>query len=262
MKLSIITVVLNRREYIRKAIENVLEQGYPDFEHIVIDGGSTDGTIDVLKEYPHLKWISEKDGGSVFALNKGLSRMTGDVFCWLNSDESYLPGVLKRVAALFEANPEWQVICGASNFVDESGHILGYHRSRTFNLHRQIVGFNSIGPPSAAFVRRGALQDIGFKVDETLGHSYDHELWIRLGLRYNIQNISECLSNFGIHGGSGICSAPEHACREADLVRKRYSSHLNSFDRWVLLPYMRLRRYVYIHTKQKWMIFRTRGTVR
>jgi len=86
-KISIVTIVLNRRDFIRGAIENVLEQQYPNFEHIIIDGASTDGTVDIIKEYPHIRLVSERDGGSVVALNKGLKLITGDIFGWLNSDE-------------------------------------------------------------------------------------------------------------------------------------------------------------------------------
>src|SRR5208283_602790 len=171
LKFSIVTVVLNRRTYIRRAIENVLSQNYHNFEHIVIDGGSTDGTVDVLREYPHLKWISEKDSGSVFALNKGLALMSGDVFGWLNSDESYLPDTMANAARYLEDHPDWDMIYGTSIFVDESGRTLGRNRLRQFNLRRQILGLNSIAAPSAMFMRIRALNALGGRVDERWQHA-------------------------------------------------------------------------------------------
>ena len=189
MKISIVTVVLNRKSYVQKVIQNVLNQNFDDFEHIIIDGGSTDGTLEVIKSYKHLKWISEKDAGSVFALNKGLALVSGDIFGWLNLDESYFPDVLHTVDKYFNDNPSWDVIYGASQFVDVNDNIIGYRKSVPFNLQRLIMGFNLLAAPSSVFVRCSALKEIGFRVDETLLHTYDLDLWIRLGKSHHIQNV-------------------------------------------------------------------------
>src|ERR1700743_3653163 len=99
MKISIITPSYNQGQFIEDAIRSVLDQGYPDFEHIVIDNCSTDGTLDVLRRYPHVRWVSEPDGGQSAALNKGLRLSTGDVLAWLNCDDFYLPGAFHTAAA-------------------------------------------------------------------------------------------------------------------------------------------------------------------
>jgi glycosyltransferase involved in cell wall biosynthesis len=250
LKFSIVTVVLNRRIYIRQAIENVLSQNYENFEHIVIDGGSTDGTVGVLREYPHLKWISEKDAGSVFALNKGLALMSGDVFGWLNSDETYLPNTFSKAERYLEAHPDWDMIYGTSIFVDESGRKLGSNRLRQFNLRRQILGLTSIAAPSAMFMRIRALNALGGRVNERWQHAYDHDLWIRMGMKFNIKAVRECFSTFGIHAQSGISTAPEHAQREAKLIRRHYGGERRLMDRLFWIPYSEL--YVSFYRRFKW----------
>ncbi len=97
-KISIVTPSYNSAEFIEDCIQSVLKQNYPNFEHIIIDGGSTDGTVEILKKYPHLKWISEPDEGQSDALNKGFKKAEGDIIGWLNSDDVYLPGTFNKVA--------------------------------------------------------------------------------------------------------------------------------------------------------------------
>lgn len=254
LKISIVTIVLNRRVYMRQAIENVLAQKYANLEHIVIDGGSTDGTIEVLKEYPHLRWISEKDGGSVYALNKGLAMVTGDVWGWLNSDESYMPGVLDKAAAYFEAHPEWDMIYGASEFVNANGDLLGYRRSQTFSRHRLLVGFNQIAAPSSMFMRRRALEGIGGQVDEQWKHTYDHDLWIRVAQKYRIQNVPECFSRFGLHLDSGVAGTPHHALNELKRLRAHHGGDKKWSDRLIWVPFFNFYRWVYSWMKWKRML--------
>jgi glycosyltransferase involved in cell wall biosynthesis len=249
-KFSIVTVVLNGEFFIRRAIESVLAQNYPNFEHIIIDGASKDDTMKIVKEYPHLKWVSEPDNGSVFAVNKGLALMTGDVFGWLNSDEDYLPGAFHKVAAYLEQHPEWDVIYGGSEWVDKDGRRLGYRRSRPFNLKRQILGFNNPGPPSAVFTRCTALDGIGRRVDERWKDAYDHDLWIRLALKYRIQNIPDNLSRFALHQGSGVSSAPERSMREAILIRQFYGGEDTWVDRLIWVNYYKL--YLFLYRILKW----------
>lgn len=258
LKYSIVTVVLNRRAYIGKAIENVLAQGYANLEHIIIDGGSTDGTLEVIKAYPHLRWISEPDEGSVFALNKGLRLVTGDIFGWLNSDESYLPGTLEIVADYFDAHPEWDVISGASEFVDEDGGLIGRRRSHKFNLRREIIGFNYLAVPSSVFVRTGALRAVGSQVDTSLRHIYDHDLWIRLGMAHRMANVRECLSRFGIHPDSGLVRTPTASLQEVAKVRERYRDYLTFWDRTIGVAYYHLYMTLYLCLKWRGIVMRSR----
>jgi len=236
LKFSVVTVVLNRRTWIRGAIESVLTQGYANFEHIVVDGGSTDGTLDIIREYPHVRWISESDGGSVFALNKGLALITGDVFCWLNSDETYLPGTFATVSKSLNDHPEWAMVYGTTRFVDDRGRVLGQSRLRRFRLWRQVLGLTHIPAPSAAFVRRSALDAIGGRVDEQWRDTYDSDLWIRIGKKFHIEAIPQCFSTFALHGDSGVSSVPHRALRELVAVRRHHGGERTLFHRKVMVP--------------------------
>jgi len=121
-RISIITPCLNRARFIREAVESVLNQGYPDFEHIIVDGGSTDGTLTVLEKYPHLRVISEPDKGMYDAINKGLHFARGAVIGLLNSDDLYAAGSLRTVAERFSHDASAQaVVGGAEVFLDEDG---------------------------------------------------------------------------------------------------------------------------------------------
>src|ERR1700691_5804514 len=105
--ISVITPSFNSAKTIRETIESVLEQKYPHTEHIVADGGSTDGTLEILHEYPHLTWFSEKDEGHYHAMNKGIQRSQGTVAAILNADDCYRPGALRKVGEAFQAHSDW-----------------------------------------------------------------------------------------------------------------------------------------------------------
>lgn len=121
--ISIITPCLNRAQFVGAAVESVLEQGYPELEHIIMDGGSTDGTLDLLRKYPHLRLVSEPDNGMYDAINKGIHLARGEIVGLLNTDDLYAPGALESVAEVFEQNPEVLAVAGGvTKFVeDESG---------------------------------------------------------------------------------------------------------------------------------------------
>src|ERR1700730_13490318 len=117
-KISIVTPTFNSIPTLRETIESVLVQDYKNWEHIVIDGGSTDGTVDLLRSYPRLQWISERDQGHYHAMNKGIARASGDVIAILNADDCYREGTLRKVADAFVKNPEWDALFGDVVYVD------------------------------------------------------------------------------------------------------------------------------------------------
>ena len=115
-KISIITPSLNQGNYIRDTIESVLNQNYNNWEHIIIDAGSNDATISILKEYPHIKWISEKDDGPVQALNKGFKMADGDIFAWINADDYYEKNIFNNIVHIFSDN-EIDILFGIITFI-------------------------------------------------------------------------------------------------------------------------------------------------
>ncbi len=137
-KISVITPCLNSAATLAKTIESVSQQDYPHWEHIVVDGGSTDDTVAVLKRYPRLLWGSEKDEGHYDAMNKGIARAKGDVVVILNADDCFRPGALRKVAEAFAANPGWDALFGDVVFVDGEGHEI-YRRQEALYDYKILL---------------------------------------------------------------------------------------------------------------------------
>jgi len=176
-KISILTPSYNQGNYLEENILSILNQNYKNVEHIIIDGGSTDNTITVLKKYPHLKWVSEKDGGQADALNKGLALATGDIIGWINSDDYYLNNIFLTVVNLF-ANKNVQWIVGNTLSCSEFG------TQRTENHVEKITVESLLKNPDivkqqGAFYRREAIAQVG-GWNANLFMVMDYDLWIRL----------------------------------------------------------------------------------
>jgi hypothetical protein len=204
VKFSIITISFNHAEFIEKTITSVLEQNYPNFEHIIIDGGSTDDTVSILKKYPHLNWVSEKDSGVSNALNKGFKKATGDIIGWLNSDDFYTPNAFNDVLKAINNGP---IVLGDSIEADRQGNPIQTVNNvpRTiYDLHRYWVPKGWLAQPSVFFTR-DALYSValpnGDLIDESFKYSMDYDLWLRLATKYKFDNyIPTPLSSFRVYG--------------------------------------------------------------
>jgi glycosyltransferase involved in cell wall biosynthesis len=162
MKISVITPVYNGEATIRFCIDSVLKQDYPDVEHIIIDAVSTDKTVEILQEYP-VKWISEKDTGLYDAFNKGIQMATGDIVCFLGSDDFYdQPGVLQLVARTFTANPEADIVYGDIVYVKKRDitKITRYWKSSPFR--RGLFRKGWLPPNTALFIKRSVFNQHGY----------------------------------------------------------------------------------------------------
>jgi glycosyltransferase involved in cell wall biosynthesis len=243
LKISAVTITLNRRDMLLQAIESVLAQRYPNFEHVVVDGGSTDGTVELLRSYPHLKWISEPDQGQAEAMNKGLRLMTGDVFAWLNSDDTYLPGAFYTVNKYFTSSPDTALICGTCNLVDAELRLIGKTNYHRFDLSRLMMGYNNVNTP-AVFVRKDALDACG-RFDTSLRATYDLDMWIRIAQRFAVKAVPETLSNYRLHPGSGFLSPATRNHGEKAKIFARYAGQLGWFDQTVRGAYFALRHRLY-----------------
>ncbi len=170
----------NQARFIRQAIDSVLHQGYEPLHLLVMDGGSADGTVEILRSYGNrLEFVSRKDRGQSDALNQGLARARGDIVCWLNSDDAFLPDALHMVADAFVRHPDAEFVYGKGWNVDENGRLLGDSGVLPFNLWKLIHHRNYIHQPSC-FFRRSLLDKVGF-IEEDLHYVMDWELWIRFG---------------------------------------------------------------------------------
>jgi glycosyltransferase involved in cell wall biosynthesis len=194
-KISIVTPSFNQAPFLEQTMRSVLEQDYPHVEYIVIDGGSSDGSVEIIKRYSDrlAYWISERDRGQTDALNKGFARTTGDIVAWVNSDDFYYPGAFREAAAAFAANPDLGLLYGRGNRVTESGEIIcEFEATRPFDLEALVYGVDYILQPTT-FMRRQALHEVG-PFDPRLHYAFDWELWMRLGERFPAQMLDRVVA--------------------------------------------------------------------
>jgi glycosyltransferase involved in cell wall biosynthesis len=196
MKFSIITPSFNQGEYIEECVLSVLNQSYENFEHIVIDGGSADNTIEVLKKYSHLKWVSEPDEGVSDALNKALARCEGDVIGWLNCDDYYLPETFSHVVSVFKkSNARW-VIGNSKKLYQKTMTVVERPfvevNSKTLSRNCDLIRTN------AAFYKKDLIDQVGL-FDVNLKMVMDYDLFVRLSKLCEPKNIDKHYHVFRVH---------------------------------------------------------------
>ena len=196
---SIITPSYNQGRFIAETIDSVLSQDYLRVEYLVVDGGSTDKTLDVLRGYgERLHWISEPDNGQTAAINKGWRLTRGEIVAWLNSDDTYLPNAAKWAVSFLQAHPEVDAVYGGCDYVDEEGRFLRPYPTRPYDYVELVrSAFNYI-PQPATFIRRRALESVG-RLDESLHYVMDLDYWLRLGVRHAMAYLPERLATLRLH---------------------------------------------------------------
>ena len=183
-KITVVTPSLNQGRYIEQTITSVLDQQYSNLQYIVIDGGSHDGTVDILRKYERYIdfWVSESDNGQADAINKGFARGSGEILAWLNSDDVYAEGVLSQVAGLFGQSPDVDVFSGRCRFWygDSRDYLMEPSPLRTFedflDIGKNWLNSRLIVQPEA-FFRRRALDKAG-KLHDELQYCFDTRLWM------------------------------------------------------------------------------------
>ncbi len=205
-KISIITPSLNQQEYIEKTILSVREQNYQNYEHIIIDGGSTDGTLEILAKYKNeIIYISEKDSGQANAINKGLRMATGDILAYINSDDYYLPNTFNSIVSAFHKNTAGWLI-GDYKIIDSFGNeihdfVIKYKKILRERADINLFYLANYIPQPSTFWKRGLFRASGF-FSEAYTYAFDYEYWLRL---YKIETpiiIRNKLSAFRIHQSS------------------------------------------------------------
>jgi glycosyltransferase involved in cell wall biosynthesis len=178
-RISIVTPSYNQAAYLEDTIQSVLNQDYPNLEYILIDGGSTDGSLEIIERYTDklAYWVSEPDEGQASAINKGLARSTGEIVAWLNSDDIYLPGAFKQALEAFHSNPELGFIYGDLQSIDSSGQVFHTIKYARYSLD-DLLAFRIIGQPTV-FMRREVLEQTDL-LDASYHYLLDHHLWLRL----------------------------------------------------------------------------------
>jgi glycosyltransferase involved in cell wall biosynthesis len=179
--LSIVTPSYNQGPFLEAAIRSVLDQDYPRLEYLVIDGGSTDGSVDIIHNYADRLawWVSERDRGQASAVNRGLARATGDIIGWLNSDDVYLPGCFDAVVDAFRRNPSVDVVYGDFDYIDRDGNLLLHKKEIPIDLSIMLFGRSHVCQPTV-FLRRSVIECVG-PLDERLHYSLDWDWFWRIG---------------------------------------------------------------------------------
>ncbi len=223
MTLPLVTIVTpsyNQARFLETTIRSVLEQDYPHIEYFVIDGGSKDGTVDILRRYEDrlAGWVSEPDRGQTDAINKGFSRARGEILAWLNSDDTYEPGAIRQAVAYLCDHPEVGLVYGDTQFIDEKGRVIGRFPARQTDYRRLRRGYVHI-PQQAAFFRTALWNKVG-PLDPTFYFAMDYDLWVRLAAQAPVVYYPRLWANFRLHGDAKTVAADDRCWPE--MLRVHY----------------------------------------
>ena len=219
---SIVTPSLNQADFIEAAIESVLAQDYPNIEYLVVDGGSTDGTLDILRRYgERVRWISEPDAGQADAINKGVRLTQGEILAWMNADDQYAPQAVSRAIAELQAHPQAALVYGHAEFTDQAGRVIApCVRVEPFDLYRLLNSLDYIVQPTT-FFRRDAFLAVG-GLDSSLRYCLDYDLWIKLALRYPVRYLPELLARVRVYPATKTASGGLERLNEIERMVRRY----------------------------------------
>jgi glycosyltransferase involved in cell wall biosynthesis len=218
---TIVTPCLNAAPFIARTVESVLNQDYPHIEYIVMDGGSSDGTVDVLEAWRgRLEWASAPDGGAADAINRGFLRSHGTIFGWLNADDTYRPGAISAAVRSLVSTPEAAVVYGQGVWTDAEDRVLGVYPtvSPYDAAHWERECF--ICQP-AAFMTRRAFEAVGM-LDPHLQSAFDYDLWIRLSRGHLFVAIQEILAASRMHPGNKSLGQRRQVFQEAIRLLRRH----------------------------------------
>jgi glycosyltransferase involved in cell wall biosynthesis len=208
---SIITPSFNQERFIEQTIQSVFAQDYSNIEYIIIDGGSTDGSVEVIKKYGDRLawWVSEKDKGQTDAINKGFTRARGAILAWINSDDTYEPQAISEAVAYLAQHPEVGMVYGDANLIDEDGQIIGRFPARQTDYRKLRRGYVHI-PQQTTFFRANLWQKVA-PLDDSFYFAMDYDLWVRLSKLAPLVYTPRLWANFRLHG-SGKSVVADNRC--------------------------------------------------
>jgi len=233
---SVVTPSYNQARFLEETIRSVLAQDYPHVEYLLVDGGSSDGSLEIIRKYADelAWWVSEPDRGQTDAINKGFAQAQGDIFAWLNSDDTYEPGAISEAVAFLQSHPQVGMVYGDANFINAQGEVIGKFNAQQTNLKRLRRGGVYI-PQQSAFWRAALWQQVA-PLDSSVYFAMDYDLWVRLAkiteLRYLPGRI---WANFRLHGDAKTITADELCWPEMLRIHRRDGG---SWFSWIYLRYL------------------------
>lgn len=239
-KVSIVTPSFNAMPYIKETIKSIHSQNYPNLEHIIFDGASTDGTSDWIREnYPEIDYTSEKDRGQSHALNKGFSKASGEIIGWLNADDTYEPNSIQTAVDFLMEHPEYDLVCSDLNIIDEKSNKVGITLSEPFHVEGLFLD-NKVKQPTV-FMRKRVIEALN-GLDERYHYVMDREFWLRVGIAgykmYYMEGVR--LANFRlIQGTKSFEDVPNFRNEWYEVMKKAFKdpffNHISSKQRKTIL---------------------------
>ncbi len=218
---TIITPSFNQGAFLEATIRSVLEQDYPALEYFVIDGGSSDSSLDIINQYADrlAGWVSEPDLGQTDAINKGFARASGEILAWLNSDDIYYPGAVREAVAYLQSHPEAAMVYGDASFLDEQGNEIGRFPARQTDYARLRRGYVHI-PQQASFFRAELWREVG-PLDTSFYFAMDYDLWVRLARKAPLVYLPRLWAGFRLHESAKTMAADDRCWPEMLRVHRR-----------------------------------------
>ena len=234
---SILTPSFNQAPYLEETLQSVLSQDHPRLEYMIVDGGSTDGSIEVIKKYEHKLawWVSEKDKGQTDAINKGFARASGEILAWINSDDTYEPGAVSAAVKYLQEHPNVGMVYGDCNFINEAGRVIGRFNSAQTNYRLLRQGYAHI-PQQTMFFRADLWKQVG-PLDPSFYFAMDYDLWTRIAARTEIKYIPQTWANFRLHTSGKTIMADDRCWPE--MIRVHYRDGGSFFSTIVAKYYVR-----------------------
>lgn len=247
-RVSIVTPSYNQAAFLEATIQSVLNQDYPNLEYIIMDGGSTDGSREIIEKYADQLafWVSRPDKGQTDAINQGFNKASGEILAWLNSDDTYEPGTVNQAVEALRANPSISMVYGDANFINAEGDVIGRFPAAQTDYRKLRQGYVHV-PQQAAFFRAKYWQQIA-PLDENFFFAMDFDLWVRLAAIAPLRYIQEVWANFRMHDDAKSIAADDRCWPEMLKVHRRLGGGVFSVIyakyllRVVLGPYLRWKR--------------------
>ncbi|MCE7906414.1 MAG: glycosyltransferase [Anaerolineae bacterium CFX3] len=235
---SIVTPSFNQARFLEAAIQSALSQDYPRIEYIVVDGGSTDGSLDIIQKYADRLawWVSEKDRGQTDAINKGFARASGQIFAWINSDDTYEPRAVGQAVRFLLDHPEAGMVYADCNYINEQGRVIGKFPAAQTDLPRLRRGYVHI-PQQTMFFRAELWKQVG-PLDPSFYFAMDYDLWTRIAARAELRYLAgQTWANFRIHASGKTVAADDRCWPE--MLRVHYRDGGSFFAPIVAKYYVR-----------------------